>query len=204
MELKGKPKHRPATQIEDIIYKRNGKWYNARTDRYLKPAQARRLLSYYRRHPLTVPALFARGEKKKARKIAQQKMEQEGKSTVEIELPSIGGVTKVRYSKRKRDQQTVSEGEIDASTDYGRLVDYVIPKLENNLRNYECIDISEVDDVYELQTKLERYVDIDTTMEGGTGNFAKGWTAKRTNAIAHHLGITMMEVRKRYQTRNYT
>jgi len=198
MKLKGKPKRKPVTEIEDIVYRRNGRWYYALTDHYISNAYAKRLLSYYRKRPLTTPGYYARGEKKKARRLAQKKMQKEGKDKTDVELRSPRGKTKVKYSKRKKDQQTISESEIDTTTDYGRLIDYVVPVLEDNLRTYEQIDINEVDNVYDLQMKLERYVDVDTTMKGGMGKFAKGWTPRRTNAIADHLGITLMEVRKRY------
>lgn len=201
MNLKGTPKRRPATQIEDIIYRRNGRWYNASTDRYLKNATAKRLLSYYQRHPLTVPGYYARGEKKKARRLAHEKMQQDGTDRVDMEMRSPGGKTKVRYNKRKRDDATVSEGEIDRTTDYGRLIDYVVPQLEDRLRTYERIDVTDINDPYELQASLNRHVELDTSRSGSKLKHAKDWTARRTNAIADHLGITLMQVKRKY---NYT
>jgi len=70
------------------------------------------------KRPLTTPGYYARGEKKKARRLAQKKMQKEGKDKTDVELRSPRGKTKVKYSKRKKDQQTISESEIDTTTDY--------------------------------------------------------------------------------------
>jgi len=184
-------------KIEEIIFKKQGKWFNASTGRNISPALAKRYLRYYSKFPLSMPWMYARGERAKVDQRVAQQIADEKKSATSILLKTPIGRTRI-LGKRIPKHRAIDVSPIPEK-DYGPFINFAVPKLEEDLRQYENIDLEAVKSPHSLQTKLERYVPLDLKKEGGRAASAKGWTAKRVNVLADYLDIPRLQVLDTYK-----